>query len=784
MIGITESLQTKRILTLSKLSALGFNDQNTTSKVLNGNMKTIKYVYNKYIKNKNILLQKEIKGLLDLKQFNSTNYKCNKCKKRHYLGSKVYYNHYKYSKLNYGYLEQQKEYLDQCLNTILDKHYNNDKFTVKFQELVDYTIEYLEKFTNTALNTDLRNYIENSYKTDIKDNYNDILMQENIRIQKNIKLLKEIIEHIEYLDYLSNDITKLERLRMQRDIEGYSIDYVKDIYDLINSNNDISIILNDLDLTKGKFNNRVLYAKIKQYIQDYKDMLYNLNFGINYYSNKKTNKNGKTYYQKVGCLPFDDSSKFQKDINLASNQSKLDLNLFYCWDRSDKFKNFKYWYNYMLQHPNIEILNHGINQKRKDQKLPSHYITYIYHTTNRINKIVRNMKYKIYKHIEIENSNNINDNGKLVNVDFSFDYDNKYNKINKYNKYLRSLGIREYLKYYEIFYPAYNNPKYLFSTFGHLMNPPSKIILDSLTKKAKKVKKVKMGNLKREQKSQYLMNKNLATILYYMSAKYNLRKEITYKNKENTKQFILMMINEANSHKLLYDNLHAYYNEYFDGIHAKITYINERIRKLDVKILKLKEIYEKMPNKRKKEARELKGKFQLLEKKHDSYLRIRKELVDKNSKILAFFGTLSMNNEVNQISDNVHDLMVKEIKTFYRKVLVRHVHTNRHQKEIINLALMNMNEQVLIKIIDDRKDIITSNDLFDRFLTYEGSVKQLNEYSNFDQCKEINVIAYLKIINKILKCFDNQSFVNEIIEMLFNVCLDFSNVECDMLNTK
>ncbi|GAI97810.1 unnamed protein product, partial [marine sediment metagenome] len=61
---MTSKLILKRILTLSKLNALGFNNNKLNSKVLHGNLNTIKSIYNRYIRYKYISNKDRIKSLI------------------------------------------------------------------------------------------------------------------------------------------------------------------------------------------------------------------------------------------------------------------------------------------------------------------------------------------------------------------------------------------------------------------------------------------------------------------------------------------------------------------------------------------------------------------------------------------------------------------------------------------------------------------------------------------------------------------------------------------------
>ncbi|GAI96322.1 unnamed protein product, partial [marine sediment metagenome] len=276
-----------------------------------------------------------------LKQFKNTNYKCSKCETRHYLKDNIYYNHLIHSNMK-DHLEEQKDLISETLNTILSKQFRNNKNNKEFQDLIKFTDYILSKETYKVLNNELRSFVNKKYKTVQTKYFNKAKKVYNSKIQRNIKLIKEIIKHLEYFNYLNdiNDRTEyktyngrklntidyyhkgkaLDRLRIKKsyDLNMYSVDFSLDFYKLISENKEIKEIFDDLKIVDGRISNKLLYNKILLEIEDHKNSMYQLNHGINY-SDKKVYHNNDLItndsYDKayMGSLPFSDSGKFTED---------------------------------------------------------------------------------------------------------------------------------------------------------------------------------------------------------------------------------------------------------------------------------------------------------------------------------------------------------------------------------------------------------------------------------------------------------------------------------------
>ena len=602
MINITN----KRIITICKLKSLGISDNKTINKVLNGNIQTIKAIYNQYIRGKNILLKEELKGIIDNKLFRISNYKCTKCNKRHYFNQSIYDNHYKWLKVHFGQKERQG-LISETLDYIIKRHYNNNKNNKEFQRLIEYIDVILSNDVLSYMNNTLRSHVITNYKTEILKTYNAKKIDLNEKIEKNIQLLKEIIKQIDYINFMNKDITKLQRIRIKQcmDIDKHKRQNLWYLIDLMNTNKDVRNLVNKLDYKDGIMNNKALYNKILSYIKEYENKLYQMKFGINSYNNKV---NGEVF--SVGVLPFSDSGKFESKVDKFE---KLESIILYCFDRFNVNKGIKgeltkYTYegidgkmyktgykarvNYILSNPNLVLITNGKMPLRRTAK---NYICYKVKNTTDLENKINKLKYKAYMHLLSEKQTKTNkttykkiimikdNNTRISKIDFIIKFDvfeNKINTFNKdinlrfdywnyrtktynYNKYNKELRYNysktidnngklklkrifklEYYKYYKLFYPTYVNKDYLYCSFGHLSNPPKDPLADINKQRT-------LGNLRHEYIFKDKMNKDIRNLIEWINiiTKKGIktlkpREDRTYFKTGNNKEY------------MIYDNTH------------------------------------------------------------------------------------------------------------------------------------------------------------------------------------------------------------------------------------
>lgn len=829
------NLINKRIIIISKLKALGINDNKLFSNIFNGSPNYLKSVYNKHIRCKNIKLKSEIKALLNFKRFRKVHYTCEKCNTLHYFDSKIYDNHYKFSKNHFGKLDQQ-ELLKNNLDYWLKRYYSNNKDNKEFQGIIEYIDYWLSKDILKQMHHDLRLFVLENYKTNIITEYNTKINEMNIKIQRNVKELREIIDHFDYVSFFNDDLMQNDKIeyldskrkrvitgykktktlkdrlyiRKTHDLQGYFMDFTDRLNDLINSNKELKDIIDKLDITQGKINNKVLHNKILTLIQDYENSLYEMNFGIHYYS-KKT----KDGYQKVGAIPFEDSGKFS---HRNEKYNDLNGNILFCYEKGKSYKGidgktyksgYKARINYINSNPNLELLTYGKFNNRSKAK---HYITYRMRNNPDLLKHIDNLKYKAYMHLLNEKNDNtekirikrlikskmhLNGTRKLdFNIDFtisenkikdyykcvnfSFDYNNKYEKLRKYNKYIKQLGFRYYFKDYKVFYPTYENDKYLYCSFSHLMNPPAKLVLDIGQKPIWK-KTNKLGNLRREYVVKKHVDKNLDFLIWVLSGKENLRKIVHLKGKKHIREKLIELFNYA----IKQDGLNLCLKEYTlslmkqlrNKIDLRIHYIND----LSQKELSLKEKYYKLDNKRTNESKHIKQQFEWTEKRIMKQINMINIMKSQQEHLFSFFTHVFNRIEIIDLSKIIYNVFVSQIKLYYTKTLVRYVSTKRSMIELLKLGINNMDYDLSYEFkekISTRDISVNYNDKFDELLDYKDNTEAICKVSD-QTC--IPIKSFFNALIKMNFVSQDNWLVNEMKYYIFKITRYFHDLETNIL---
>lgn len=798
----------QRIIIICKLKALGINDKQLHSKILTGSGIYLKSVYNKHIRCKNISFKQELYELLNLKRFRISNYHCVKCNLKHFFNTKVYDDHYKHSDKMFGN-KQRQELLSETLDYIIKRYYNNNKNNKELQKLVYYVNSVLSLDNLHYMHNTLRSFVVKNYKTTLLKHYNTNFNEMNSKIQRNIRILKEIIDHVDYINFMNNDIritdkieymtykgkqinvitgynytnNKTDRLRMKQttDLTGYNMDICNNLYDLINSNNETKEIMDLMEIKQGKINNKLLHNKILLLIQQYKESLYEMNFGI-----KSYNKETKLGTEMMGVLPFDNTGKF---TNSFDNYNDLNIFILYCKNKSENYKGidgktyktgYKARINQIFKDPNLELLDKGKSEYRKTNK---QYITYKARINKELQQRINSFKLKVFKHIKQTKKQQINSN--YQNIEFKFDYNNKASKTYKYNKYIKNLGFKRYMKNYMIFLPHYENKEYLYCSFGHLMNPPHdplSVIEDQ----------TKLGNLKLQNIFREKMNTNIKGFIEYTNVlikrgiKTNLKQLLHLKNKQTIKTTLIKLLNHVMHINTINNDLRQYFISLMVEIKTKIILRNGYYDKLLIKLQILTASYLNLDSKRTKHAKHINQQIKSLETKMINQSNMIVTLKQQRISVFEFYTRIFNRIKINDISDLIYNVFITQITYYNTKRLVRYVNTQRSKIELLKLGINNMNYDASIEfneityLKDNNKIEFTYDNKFEELLDYTQEINEINKLS--DQTN-IPIKSLLKICVKMNYIYNDPQLRNKLIDSLYKVTEKLQNLETTILNT-
>jgi len=251
---MTEKLNQRKIVMIALLKSKGINDKRIISQVLKANKRILNSIYAKHIKHTRINDKVFFKHLLKPRSFSK----------------------------DFLLVEKIDIICTEIDNRIL-KRYTNNKSNVIFQEFIDFLLNYLLTFKSTHLSFDLYTHIKENYKIENKTRMIHETRLAGKYTLEQLKLVNELIDHIDYINFLCHDITKLQRIRMHNsfDLEGYIMDITNDVEKFIIVNDDLKSIYNRLIMNKGKIENKLLYNELIKLRQDLHETLHQINYGIN-----------------------------------------------------------------------------------------------------------------------------------------------------------------------------------------------------------------------------------------------------------------------------------------------------------------------------------------------------------------------------------------------------------------------------------------------------------------------------------------------------------------------
>jgi len=713
---MTEKLNQRKIVLIALLKSKGINDKRIISQVLKSSKRGLNLIHAKHIKHTRINDKAFFKHLLKPRSFSK----------------------------DFLLVEKIEIICTEIDNRILKRYYNN-KSNVLFQEFIDFLLDYLLTFKSTHLSFDLYTHIKDNYKIENKTN----VVRETLKAGKytleQLKLVNELIDHIDYINYLNNDITKLQRLRMKSsfDFNGYTIDLINDVEKFANENKDLKSIYNRLKFTEGKLENKLLYNELTQLKQNLHETLYTINYGITT-SDSASSKNKANISNELstGVMPFYESGA----LELTDKQfNQLHINTIFCNKLNTKFikalKNGRY-NNHSID-GSLTIISEGKNRYNKGKFNKSYFIHYQYNTTIEQEKSFK----RLLKNLEISCKNNAKyndyDNFKdFIRCTYNFPYYNQRDNFKTFKQHFKD-NVKSNL-----------NVKYSYVY-------PYAIKQSSLQKKKFLSFISWNNNIWKDYSFRSHINNDLANIIYNLDLNrlisdfYNPKNQLlfTYRKQRIFLRHLMIEINKTYSirfNKFLYNLI----KETNDRIYLFETY---GIKALVNQIRDLKQFHDSFKAKRSLKAIRTKH----LIKRLTELIPLRKQHLE----VLKWVNQTLENNlkAFNPSSVLIQSILHQNIQLYLRKTIIRKIDISRPPKELVLMACNNL-KSINVDFMDTMpihiKTESTGLTKFDEILDCNDNYKI--EY--IDKETKINIIALFKAITKFDRYFD----LNDLYKVILN----------------
>ncbi len=648
------------------------------------------------------------------------------------------------------------------LNEILKKKYHDNKSNKSFQDLITYIDNLLKNYQTKKLNNDLREWLIYKYKIqNFNESYNIDRKKEHKNLQENILQLNTVIE-------LFKDFKSLQKLLQDKSLKRKVKFPNKTIIHKI-LNHPLGKYLKQHPEYIEIINDNKLYKQKKELVNDYKNSMYLLEYGINY--SDKTDQKDRLF---MNALKFNPSDYVK--------QKNMDYVYFYVHKR-----NKNKWYNVFYNNPSIEIIRIIENNKRLRSNKPYICFVYKYHySENKINQLYAKTILHYYQKQIYENKDYFNE---LVDLSFEFNYKDKFNKTKAYNRYLHKLHylkyshrpaikeipfmvdpetnkkminirdfdftFRRHLKYYQIFYPNYKNNRFLYCSFGH----PCLKEVDSKKKD--------------KQLLQYFDKSFFDKIDDYMIKSKKMIKTLGNLDSKNTdtkelnQDFVIIMKIITHLNNKLFKNHYKQSNKVIVNKFIKTTLNNEILNKHLINYID--------------------AITQNAQKMRDSI-----EQNDKTIKIVKYLNNVikfskTLNTTIKSNKPQLNRYMIKiisdDISKFLDSQLFRLVDTKRSKNELIKLALQNLDNKVIKTLVDTyefKKLNVEYKNKFDEILDTS------NKYEKIKLTKEISInlndlINCCLTIMKHRKIKFIENILNDIWDLLINKH-KLHMIEIDYLN--
>jgi len=632
-------------------------------------------------------------------------------------------------------------------------------------------------------------------------------------------LVNEFIDHIDYFNFLNNDITKIQRLRKQyfinpneskyktgisrlqelrecfqtnpfklvktkekhynllrnefikirhlndKDFESFIVNQFNLIENFVNSDKDLKTIYQQLTLNAGKIETKLLYNKLVKLKQDLRETLYTIHYGVNY-SDKDSSKdaNNLTDVMKSAVMPFHESGKLElsdKEFN------SLNINTIFC-NKSDvnfvkNLKNGKY--NNRKIDGSINVISEGEYRYNKGKFRKTYFIHYQYVPTIKQRNAFKRLLFNLKKSCVNDRKYKTFDNFKnYVPCTYTYPYFNQKTNFKAFKEHFKE-NIQTNLNiHYSYIYPyasKHNELRNKYLSFTSWNN-----------------------NAYRDYLLRSKINRDLANILYNIDLNrkitnaYNTKKQNEFTRRKQ-RLFLRDLLVEIKANYL--SKFNAYLSdlikEYFNRIYLFETY---GINALLNQIKRLQQFYDSnFENKRTTQAKHTKKAITSLV----LLLPLRREYLE----VLKMQRSTIDNNMINLNPSSVliQSIIHQNIEKYLAKTIVRKIEQPRSTTELIlmacnNLKLLHINYMDTMPVYI--KEIDTEYNKFDELLNDKDRYKV--EY--IDKESTINVIALFKCIIKFDRYLELGDLYEHILELKITddkKLKDYIYKEKDILNT-
>ena len=702
---MTEKLNQRKIVLISLLKSKGINDKRIFAKILKSNKSGLNLIYAKHIKHTRINDKAFLKHIINDKYF----------KKTFLLVEKI----------NIITIE---------INKILVKRYTNNKSNKLFQEFINYILDLLLESNNTHLNIDLYTHVKQNYKLDSEINVVNATRKAGKYTLEQLKLVNELIDHIDYINFIRNDITRLERLRMKINLNDYTMNYINTIENFTIDNKELREIYDRLTIDNNKIENKLLYNKLSKLKQELHQTLYTINYGINY-SDKASSKDPNNLTQVMGSavLPFSESGALQITDKEFNN---LNINTIYFGKSNikaiNKFKNNK----------QIKVISEGINPYNKTKYNKSYFIHYQYISTTKQQKAFRILMKRL-KHscIKDRKHNNYDNYKGFIRCTYNFPY------------YNQTINFKTFKQYFKENVKTTLNVKYSY-IYPYAIKQSSK-------QKNKYLSFISWNNnMYKGFSMRSKIDRNLANILYNIDLNRKITLHYKATNLSNTHRVHRLFVKD-----LLVEIKETYLKRFNVYLQSLIKEYNNRIylfelyeiKALDNQITRLQQFYDSFKAKRTLKA--IKSKH--LIRKLKELIPIRKQYLDMlKTQKLTIVNNLKHLNPYNVLIQSILDA---NIENYIRKTIIRKVDTSRPLKELVLMACNNL-KPIYIDYMGTSKvyvkELTTELNKFDEILDCNDNYKT----ENIDKITSIDIISYFKAIVK----FDRYLKLDDLYNVILN----------------
>ncbi len=703
--NMTEKLKQRKIVLISLLKSKGINKKTLFAKILKGNKRSLNMIYQRYIRHARIDYNKFFEKLIKDTLF----------RKRLLLVQKI-------------------ELISTTLNDILDKHYSNNKSNTLFQEIIDYLLYLLLKSNNTHLSFDLYTHVKQNYKLESKINVVNATRKAGKYTLEQLKLVNELIDHIDYINFIRNDITRLQRLRMKINLNTYTMNYINDVEHFTIENKELREIYDRLTMNGNKIENKLLYNQLTNLKQELRETLYTINYGINY-SDKASSKdpNNLTQVLSSAILPFSESGA----LEITDKQfNHLNINTIYFGKSNikaiNKFKNNK----------QIKVISEGVNPYNQNKYNKSYFIHYQYISTKQQQKSFKVLMRKLKQSCINNAKHDKYDNFKhFIRCTYNFPYYNQTINFKAFKQYFNdnintSLNVKySYLYPYAIKQSSRQKKKFL-----------SFLSWDN---------NVFKGFLMRSK-----IDRNLSNIIYNLDLNRKITLHYKATNLSNTHRvhrlFLKDIITEIRKNYLKRFNAFLY-DLIKDNNNRIYLFELYEIKALVNQITRLQQYYDSFKAKRTLKAIKTKHLIQRLK----TLIPLRKQDLD----VLKWRNCTIENNLKNLKTNNVliQSILDANFEDYVRKTIIRKIDTSRLPKELILMACNNL-KPIYIDYMGTSqvyvKELTTELSKFDEILDLNDNYK----IENIDKITSIDIISFFKAIVK----FDRYLKLDDLYNVILN----------------